>query len=923
VASQQELLQQCLEEGERASRPALGRCLDQAIAALQTAETLSFKLVERDALATAWQLLHRLKPVWLDRYPIALRAAFSESAELAENAAQAGDLDTPVRLQGQWNHSGPAALHGGRRPDAFTLVDDADVVQAIASGRLLQRILPRVDVELATLDALISSTQGLVNVRPELNPLRPDVFVRVLQAILVSAGAEEAVFAHWVRCLAEPLGHELRLIYGSLIERLEGAHVQAAQYRMLPTSPEARTSLMGDFRPAAGAAQAPGYGSRNEPPAPPQYADMSNYEIRDDLFQEFLSGSGSKAHQGLAPAYYESVDKELAALKAAPDLAAAPLAARPDTGQNAPTDANGDGFHSDSARASGYQQQDAVDRPARQVDASGPLSSAVWGAYGRSRERVLVRTQLKKQATQVGQVLGLEVVRQLVSQVALDPRLLAPVREAIVALEPSLLRLAMVDTRFFSDESHAGRQLMERVAQQSFKYNDEFSPEFETFFQPVCKAFNALNNLAIEGSKPFREALVHLQASWDAQDEQALQRQRVVLQALRFAEERQDAADQIAHSLSARSDLQTVPGAVLDFLFGPWALAMAHARLVDERNQIDPQGFGSVVPDLLWSVKPDVTLKRPAKLIDMIPGLIDKLKAGLAMLGQDPNENESFFDCLMTMHQPVLRLRRLKTQRDAEESGAVPLEALMPVDTPATFHQRQAQAAEQPWLGRDELDAAGFEDTQPTAPAQLAALEAEMERSWHQQQAIEQAQPVADAAPAGLPDQASSDLTPSSFAEGHPLSGPGLDARTPNDCTQLSGIGSREGHLPDAAVPAHGEKVGQEAEEQIGERAEATLRDLRAGHWVDLYSKRRWLRAQLIWASSKGTLFMFVSSGGQPHSMTKRSCEKLIGQRLLRPVDTHGVVAQAMVAVAQDIANLPAAAPPVPATFPQNQPASN
>ncbi len=65
---------------------------------------------------------------------------------------------------------------------------------------------------------------------------------------------------------------------------------------------------------------------------------------------------------------------------------------------------------------------------------------------------------------------------------------------------------------------------------------------------------------------------------------------------------------------------------------------------------------------------------------------------------------------------------------------------------------------------------------------------------------------------------------------------------------------------------------------------ESILAQLREGDWVDLYSKRCWHRAQLIWASSKGTLFMFVSHGGRPHSMTKRICERLIGDRYLRPV---------------------------------------
>lgn len=216
-----------------------------------------------------------------------------------------------------------------------------------------------------------------------------------------------------------------------------------------------------------------------------QYADLSNCEIRDELFQDFLFHGGSNVHHGLAPSYYSSVDEELAALKATPDSATGLL----------------DVVHI------GKQDLPVVDRPARLVSISSQLSPQVRGTYGCSCERAMVRTQLKKEAVQV-------------SQVAQDPRLLVPVREAIVALEPSLLRLAMVDPRFFSDEGHAGRRLMERVAQRSFKYNDEYSAEFASFFGPVSQASNELNALAIEDAKPFAMALATLEHAWDEQDQQ-------------------------------------------------------------------------------------------------------------------------------------------------------------------------------------------------------------------------------------------------------------------------------------------------------------------------------------------------------------------------------------------------------------------
>jgi len=831
--------------------------MEDAVAGLQVAETQSMKVAERDELGTAWRELLKNKAAWSAQYPADLQVHFKANVAAAALAAR-----TPEASGEQPAASIPASssAFAGLDHASFSLVDDQDVSKAIESSRLLQQVLPAVDHVLAELNKLMSTVQGLPNVRPELNPLRPEVFAQTLREMAVASKADPAVVSLWLKYMADPLGRELKRLYERLVNQLELANIQGASYRVLPTPASVGrgrgrggngSSPMGAG--SGGAAEGEGsgggsggggfeggFGEGGGAPMPaPQYADLSNYEIRDELFQDFLFHGGSNAHHGLAPSYYETVEEELVALQSAPDSGSAPLS------------------EVYSAPHPGYQDMPAVDRPQRLVDERSQLSPQVWGSYAKPRERAIVRTQLKKEARQVGQVLGLEVVRKLVNQVAQDPRLLVPVREAIVALEPSLLRLAMVDPRFFSDEGHAGRRVMERVAQRSFKYNDEFSPEFLAFFEPVTRAFNELNGLTIEDAQPFAMALATLEYGWDEQDQLEAENRNNVLQALRFAEERQTQADQIAFELSTRSDLDKVPGLVLDFLFGPWALAMAHARLADTRNQIDPMGFGSVVPDLLWSVKREVTLKRPAKLIEMIPGLLAKLHEGLDLLGQDPRESEPFFEGLMKLHRPVLKLRRLKSQRDAEESGMASLDSgsmpLEPEELPATPEQRRAKAAAHPWLARDELDAAGFEDTLPTAPGELMPLEEE-----HEHPAAAQ---VAQSARAVAEEEI--------------------------DSSHAELIAEQEASPNAAPALAQGE-------------AERLLMSLRAGHWVDLYSRRRWLRAQLIWASTKGTLFMFVSHGGQPHSMTKRSCERLIRERLLRPVDSQGVVAQALDAVAAE-----------------------
>jgi hypothetical protein len=800
-------LQQCYDEVADSAPMALERCLDHVVSVLRDAEGASTRMSERNELGDAWRELLKHQAAWCRRYPEELRAAIGAST------AKPHQEPTPSR---------PARLE-------LALVDDDEIVEQIESSRLVQHVMPLVEQPVSELDALVSSAMGLETVRPELNPVRPEVFAQTLRVLIGSANVKPATGTLWLKYMAEPLGHELQHLYGRLVVQLRDANVQAVAYQVTPARQGAANSgpsvqaATGQPQPA----QAP---IPAQHPLPAAYSSLSSRQISYALLSDFLRhGVGDDAKQALPGSYYAEVERELAGLKAQ-------AAGRHDA--------------TPPSLPEGYESLAPVDRPARKVGVQSALDAHVWGEYAYSYDRALVRARLRKDAKQVGQVLGLELVRKVVDEVARDPRLLAPVREAIVALEPALLHLAMVDPRFFSDEQHPGRLLMERVAQRSFKYNDEFDAQFKRFYAGVSECFIALNQATIQDVQPFEAALERLQAEWTEHDRVELHPRDHVIEAMRFAERRQTEADQIAWELSSRPDLQGVPGVVQDFLFGPWSLVLAHARLTDTRNQIDPHGYRTLISDLLWSVKPEVTLRQPVQLMERVPRLVGSLRAGLASIGQQRDESEPFFQALMKLHRPVLKLRRAKLRRDAIESGAAPL---MSLDDPALAPPAETvrkPAAGQPWMSPRELNAAGFEETLPTDMAQLYALER-------------------DSRPA-------------------PLEAPVPSRPAPLEMT------AEKKAAPGA--PAQPKPPLTAAE------VDAVIAALREGDWIDLYSKRRWLRAQLIWASTKGTLFMFVSHGGQPHSMTKRICERLVREHYVRPLQSHGVVAQALDALDQQAA---------------------
>jgi hypothetical protein len=776
----------CIDEAVARAARMLDHAVDHAVEKLEEDLRRKDSAEERQALASAVRELLGRRPMWRLTFAQALRKA----------------IDAPP----------PAAKPAMTlRPSSLTLVDDSVVTQSIEASRLQQEVAALVEQPLTELNALMSSALDLDAVQPEANPLRPEVFTHTLRDLMNEQPGQPQWPALWMRHMAQPLAADLKELYKSCSQLLKQARVQAAGYRVV-TAPGAlapRASQPAPL-PSAGVPL-----ERATGPAPlgassafgalgrgvSAFAEFAAQAFRGPMFRDFLSGNAmqEQEQQPLPPGYYAHVDREMQSVEAGWTEAAY-----------------------DRHAAHAYEELPPVDRPARRVSSDSPLDDQRWGAASAPRERSRVRTRLKKEARQVGQAIGVEVVRQMVDQVARDERLLAPVREAIVALEPSLGRLAMAAPRFFGQEDHAGRRLVEGIAQRSFKYNDEFGEHFEDFLQDVSAEVQKLNAIEqIADAAPFDAALGQLKQRWAAQDQaEGAQRQRV-MEAVRFAEKRQAESEQIAWGLSQRSDLDGVPGVVQDFLFGPWSLVMAHAKLVDTKHEMDPGGYIAVITDLLWSVKRDQTLRDPARAFERIPRVLMKLRAGLDLIGHTPAESDTFFSALERLHRPVLKLRAKHRQQSFESAtGPSPLDD----DDLAPEAAHKPEPPEELWLAPDELNACGFEDTLPSDYATLA------------------------------PDE--------------PRNSPDVRAAAPRPPMT-------------------------EAE------AQTVIGTLREGMWVDLYSRQKWRRAQLVWSGSRGTLYMFVSHGGRPHSMTRRSLQRLVLNRLVRPVDSQEVVQHAIDALAR------------------------
>lgn len=475
--------------------------------------------------------------------------------------------------------------------DALELMGEEQVQESVEVVRAQQAVAGSVEAELGELNTLVCAVQDLKTVQPERNPLRPEVYVRALRSSIQQSPVSASVRRRWTIHLAAAMGPELAQAYRDLAAMLRSHGVGAAGFNVLQQHEAAP-------RTADAAVVA----------AQQQKSLLNVRELRRLLAGEFDAAEPESSVAVLGPDFSMTVPAAFETLEE-------------------------------------MRQVDRMMQRLRQRRAELPAGSEGTAA---------LREAFRKEARNTAQALALEVVGLMVDNIAADARLLPPVQHAVRDLEPALMRLALGDPRFFSDKKHPARQLLQEMTQRSLAWTSADAPGFAAFFEPLRQAVDALVDTRVPGAEPFEFALRALQDAWgDAQQRDRRHREKAV-RALLQAEQRNLLAEKVAAELRARPGMGSAPREIVQFVTGPWAQAMAQARLADG-SAPDPQEFGAAVDDLLWSAQPGLAATNPARLARLVPQLVERLKRGLASIDYPEASARRFLDHLAVLHQQVLK----------------------------------------------------------------------------------------------------------------------------------------------------------------------------------------------------------------------------------------------------------------------------
>jgi len=609
---------------------------------------------EHQGMLEAQQQLMRLTSVMGERYPGALRKALEQQTAAPGEEKPSRSLFT---------------IHF----DQLELMDESQITESVERARARQVLASAVEGPLADLDALVCAAQGLPRVQPENNPLRPEVFLQALQAVVSQMQATAQVRHDWMAHMAKALGTELKGLYLAQIDLLKQGGVRPVGYAMRQAD--------GEYvyvAPGNGAA-APGFGDETDMPVP---AGSGDPLLTLDRLRRLLLGEFSE----------QPVPQQSPA--AAPDNE--PFAERFAREFDSPV------------------QLPQIDPPATDFAMTVPAAFEAlqeMNQVGQMMERLgSQRVQPgdgpgQRRAAGLGDALGMEVVALMVDNIARDSRLLWPVQQFVRALEPALMQLALADPRFFSNKEHPARRLLQDITEHSMAFNGAEAPGFKRFMRSLMDIAGPLASATIEGADDFEQVRQQLHAQW-ADGEQVREQERLrAIEALEHAEQRHILAARLSGEIRLLPQIDNIPSEIAHFLFGPWAQVMAQASLTDRTGSADPGRYQELVGALVWSAQPELTRTNTGELARLIPQLLPRLREGLALIDYPADRTEAVFEQLMQLHQ------------QAFQGGPKP--AASPAETEPA-EQATPIMDEEPWLAPSEAQDSGFmDDLQPSQPGTL------------------------------------------------------------------------------------------------------------------------------------------------------------------------------------------------------------
>jgi hypothetical protein len=227
----------------------------------------------------------------------------------------------------------------------------------------------------------------------------------------------------------------------------------------------------------------------------------------------------------------------------------------------------------------------------------------------------------------------------------------------IARLQIPVLKAAMLDRNFFSQSNHPVRRMLDAIAKLAIHLpdNEVGNARLETVSQIVGKVLDTFEkDLAVfEAAAAELEAMGEtLDSTLEAAADAGLQQDIAKINQF----ERAELAPVVVHDFINRAlKEQAIAEAVREFLRRDWAQLLTSDYVKEGEQGAHFNSHVETMRELVWSVQPKADMDARLMLVRILPGLLKRLREGVAEIELPQKLADHFFATLVILHANAVR----------------------------------------------------------------------------------------------------------------------------------------------------------------------------------------------------------------------------------------------------------------------------
>ncbi len=281
------------------------------------------------------------------------------------------------------------------------------------------------------------------------------------------------------------------------------------------------------------------------------------------------------------------------------------------------------------------------------------IDPALVGAGNTNVLRELKAANVTEGMGQVDVVM-FDVVSMMFDFILDDDNVPDPMKALIGRLQIPMLKVALIDKSFFSKKSHPARKLLNTLAEAALGWNEShddggaYYGQVEFYVRKVLEEFE-------DSIEVFGVVLEELQAFLADQEQVAEETAQDSTNVLESRERLEQARLRAQETTTKSFHGKPIPDVIQKFFHNRWKELLVFCYFDEGEEGESWRKAVETMDQVIWSLSPISSPEDRKKLVQLLPGLLNRVKDGMKQISLPKEERKHFLAALANHHLAAVR----------------------------------------------------------------------------------------------------------------------------------------------------------------------------------------------------------------------------------------------------------------------------